>query len=73
MFILAYPQMILVQIIHHLYSKDGFTYGQSVQYKMLLVRLHVYIDLLKVFKLKVYKLFENSDAFIKKPSCIRQV
>ena len=29
-------------IIHYLYSKDGFTYGQSIQYKMLLVRLHVY-------------------------------
>ena len=27
--------------IHYLYSKDGFTYDQSVQYKMLLVRLHV--------------------------------
>ena len=24
------------------YSKDGFTYGHSVQYKMLPVRLHVY-------------------------------
>ena len=24
------------------YSKDGFTYGHSVQYIMLLVRLHVY-------------------------------
>ena len=39
--ILAYPQR-LVQIIHYLYSKDGFTYGHSIQYKMLLVRLHVY-------------------------------
>ena len=29
-------------IIHYLYSKDGFTYGHSIQYKMLLVRLHVY-------------------------------
>ena len=30
-------------IIQDLYSKDdGFTYGQSIQYKMLLVRLHVY-------------------------------
>ena len=29
-------------IIHYLYSKDGFTYGQSIQYKMLLVCLHVY-------------------------------
>ena len=28
--------------IHYLYSKDDFTYGHSVQYKMLLVRLHVY-------------------------------
>ena len=28
--------------IHYLYSKGGFTYGQSIQYKMLLVRLHVY-------------------------------
>ena len=23
-------------------TKDGFTYGPSIQYKMLLVRLHVY-------------------------------
>ena len=39
---------------------DGFTYGHSIQYKMLLVRLHIdYIDLLK---LKAYKLFEISDA-----------
>ena len=29
-------------IIHYLYSKGGFTYGQSIQYKMLLVHLHVY-------------------------------
>ena len=29
-----------------------------LQYKMLLVRLHIYIDILK---LKAYKLFENSD------------
>ena len=29
-------------IIHYLYSKDGFTYGQSIQYKMFLVRLNVY-------------------------------
>ena len=29
-------------IIHYLYSKDGFTYGHSILYKMLLVRLHVY-------------------------------
>ena len=29
-------------LIHYLYSKDGITYGQSIQYKMLLVRLHVY-------------------------------
>ena len=29
-------------IVHYLYSKDDFTYGQSIQYKMLLVRLHVY-------------------------------
>ena len=29
-------------MIHYLYSKDGFTYDQSIQYKMLLVRLHVY-------------------------------
>ena len=28
-------------IIHYLYSKDGFTYGQSIQNKMFLVRLHV--------------------------------
>ena len=36
-----YPQRI-VKIIHYLYSKDGFTYGHSIQYKMLLVRLHLY-------------------------------
>ena len=29
-------------IIHYLYSKDVFTYGQYIQYKMLPVRLHVY-------------------------------
>ena len=29
-------------IIHYLYSKDGFTYGQYIHYKMLLLRLHVY-------------------------------
>ena len=57
--ILANPQRI-VWIIHYLYSKDFFTYGHSIQYKMLLIRLQVgYIDPLK---LKVYKLFENSDA-----------
>ena len=38
--ILAYPQRI-VKIIYYLYSKDGFTYSHSIQYKMLLVRLHV--------------------------------
>ena len=27
---------------HYLYSKDGFTYGHSIQYKMFIVRLHVY-------------------------------
>ena len=59
--------------IHYLYSKDGFTYDHSIQYKLLLVRLHVYKDLLK---LKAYKLFENSDAdlswllFLKKPTCL---
>ena len=41
--------------INYLYSKDSFTY--SIQYKMLLVRLHVY----RSIKLKAYKLFENSD------------
>ena len=57
--ILVYPQRIVL-IIHYLYSKDGFTYGHSIQYKMLLVRLHIdYTDLLK---LKAYKLFEISDA-----------
>ena len=40
-FILAYPKMI-VKIIHYRYSKDSFTYGHSIQYKMLLVRLHIY-------------------------------
>ena len=29
-------------IIHYLYLKDGFTYGQFIQYKMPLLRLHVY-------------------------------
>ena len=38
--ILAYPQMI-VYIIHYLDSKDGFTFRHSIQYKMLLVSLHV--------------------------------
>ena len=40
---------------------DGFTYGHSIQCKMLLVRLHIdyiHVDLLK---LKAYKLFEISD------------
>ena len=47
----AYSQRI-VKIIHYLYSKDGFTYrGHSIQYKMLLVRLHVSID---VLNLKAY-------------------
>ena len=45
-------------MIHYLYSKDGFTYGHSIQYKMLLF-IYIYVDLLK---LKAYKLFENSDA-----------
>ena len=45
-------------MIHYLYSKDGFTYGHFIQYKMLLF-VYIYIDLLK---LKAYKLFENSDA-----------
>ena len=54
--------------IHYLYSKVGSTYGHSIQYKMLLVRLHIdYIDLLK---LKAYKLFEISDSFLKKPTCL---
>ena len=29
-------------IIHYLYSKDGFNYSQSIQYKMLLVCLHFF-------------------------------
>ena len=29
-------------IIHYISSKDSFTYGQCIQYEMLLVRLHVY-------------------------------
>ena len=57
--ILVYPQTI-VSIIHYLYSKDGFTYGHSIQYKMLLVCLH--IDYLHLLKHKAYKLFEISDA-----------
>ena len=39
--IFASPQRI-VKIINYLFSKDGFTYGNSIQYKMLFVRLHVY-------------------------------
>ena len=39
--ILVYPQRI-AEPIHYLYSKDSFTYGHSIQYKMLLVRLHIY-------------------------------
>ena len=41
----------------YLYSKDGFTYGHSIQYKCFLL-VYMYIDLLK---LKANKLFENSD------------
>ena len=37
--ILGYAHRIVL-IIHYLYSKDGFTYGHSFQYKMLLVSLH---------------------------------
>ena len=37
--ILAYPQRI---IICYRYSKEGFTYGHSIHYKMVLVRLPVY-------------------------------
>ena len=55
--ILAYPRKVVL-IIHYLYSKDGFTYGHSIQYKMLLF-LYMYIDL---SKLRTNKLFENSDA-----------
>ena len=55
--ILAYPQRIVYNI-HYLYSKDGFTYGHSIQYEYFLF-VFMYIDLLK---LKAYKLFENSDA-----------
>ena len=29
-------------IIRYLYSEDGFTYGHSIQYKMILLHLHVY-------------------------------
>ena len=60
--ILAYLQRI-VYIIHYLYSKDGFTYVHSIQYKMLLVCLHVY----RYIKGKAYKLFENNDADV---SCL---
>ena len=37
---------------------DIFTYGHSIRYKMLLVRLHVY----RSIKIKAYKLFENNEA-----------
>ena len=63
--------------MHYLYSKDGFTYGHSLQYRMLLDCLHIdYIDLLK---LKAYTLFEISDAdlswllFLKKLTCVVSV
>ena len=59
--ILDYPQSI-VEIIHYLCSKDGFTYGHSIQYKMLLVRLHIDYIRVDLLKLKAYKLFEISDA-----------
>ena len=39
--ILAYPQRI-VKSIYYLYTKVGFTHGHSIQYKMLLVLLHLY-------------------------------
>ena len=55
-FFFAYPQKI-VYIIHYLYLKYGFLYGHSIQYKMLLVRLHVY----RSIKTNANKLFENSD------------
>ena len=53
------PSKDSYEIINYLFSKDGFTYSHSIQGKMLLVRLHVHINLLK---LKAYKLFENGDA-----------
>ena len=54
----APPLMLCINIffVHYLYTKNGFTYGHSVQYKMILVRLHVYRSI------KTYKLFENTDA-----------
>ena len=58
-------------MIRYLYSKDGFTYGHSIQYKMLSF-VYIYMGLLK---LKAYNLFENSDAdlswllVLKKPTC----
>ena len=69
--ILAYPQRI-VQIVHYLYSKDGFTYGHSIQYKMLLGHLHVYrsiktyvkpINYLKIVMLPLLA------SFLKRPTC----
>ena len=65
----VYPQKNKMN--YYLYSKDGFNYCHSIQYKMLLF-VYIYIDLLK---LKACKLFENSDAdlswliFLKKPTC----
>ena len=44
-------------IIHYIHSKHGFIHGHSIQYKMLLVHLHVY----RSINLKAIKLFENSD------------
>ena len=40
-------------IIHYLYSQNGFTYGQSIQYKMLFVRLHVYRSINPVSHMKI--------------------
>ena len=55
---LSYPQRI-VEVIHYLYSKDGFTYDHSIQLQKCFLFVFMYIDLLK---LKAYKLFENNDA-----------
>ena len=65
--IFAYPKRI-VQIIHYLYSKDGFTYGQILFSTKCFLFVYVDKDLLR---LKAYKLFENSDADLSTCACVK--
>ena len=46
-------------IIHYLYSKDGFTYGQSIQYKMLLVHIHVYNSINPIPNMAIFYQFSS--------------